>query len=92
MQVQRLQGDVQRLQKRVRGLEGEAKGLESQVSNLGDEVKVERKRAEDAHDALVKGQQVSSKSYWLTHSGMTGKGPIGLELQLCKSGVARLAA
>lgn len=77
MQVQRLQSDLQRLQKKVKLLEGEAKGLESQVSNLADEVKMERKRAEDARDALVKGQQVSSMSYWLTHSGVTGKGLIG---------------
>lgn len=75
--MQRLQGDVQRLQETVKGLKGEAKGLESQVSHLGDEVKVERKRAEDARDALVKEQQVSSMSCWLTHSGVTGKEPIG---------------
>lgn len=73
MQVQRLQGDVQCLQETVKGLEEKAKGLESQVSNLGDEVKVERKRAEDAGDALEKGQQVSIMSYWLTQCGMTAK-------------------
>lgn len=54
------QAVVSRLQEQMQGVQGKAGGLELQLADLRNQVKEERRQAEEAHHILVVEQEVGT--------------------------------